>query len=136
MSGALAAAVGPLIWNAILRTAHGDQFFTYVPVTVFRPAGGTPAWASSSGRRIGQGIRVTAAPPEPTGASPVLTLDAPVLERNAVAVVRREDHAAPWAAEWSDANREKFGQGTQDLLAAFAEASRDAPEGDGIYRPA
>ncbi|MGW4822702.1 hypothetical protein ACWEP4_27840 [Streptomyces sp. NPDC004227] len=34
-TGALAAAVGPLAWNAILRVAHGDQFFTDAPVIVF-----------------------------------------------------------------------------------------------------
>ncbi|MFE7235878.1 hypothetical protein ACFY3J_38070 [Streptomyces sp. NPDC001231] len=34
-TGALAAAVGPLAWNAILRAAHGDQFFTDAPVIVF-----------------------------------------------------------------------------------------------------
>ncbi|EST35082.1 hypothetical protein [Streptomyces roseochromogenus] len=34
-TGALAAAIGPLAWNAILRAAHGDQFFTDAPVTVF-----------------------------------------------------------------------------------------------------
>nr|WTB35146.1 hypothetical protein OG781_41915 [Streptomyces sp. NBC_00830] len=35
MTGALAAAVGPLAWNAVLRAAHGDQFFTDAPVIVF-----------------------------------------------------------------------------------------------------
>ncbi|OLZ61219.1 hypothetical protein AV521_44205 [Streptomyces sp. IMTB 2501] len=35
MTGALAAAVGPLAWNAILRAAHGDQFLTDAPVPVF-----------------------------------------------------------------------------------------------------
>ncbi|UXY30236.1 hypothetical protein [Streptomyces sp. HUAS TT20] len=35
VTGALAAAVGPLAWNAILRAAHGDQFFTDAPVIVF-----------------------------------------------------------------------------------------------------
>ncbi len=34
-AGALAAAVGPIAWNAILRAAHGDQFFTDAPVAVF-----------------------------------------------------------------------------------------------------
>ncbi|MFF4759380.1 hypothetical protein [Streptomyces sp. NPDC001292] len=34
-TGALAAAVGPLAWNAILRAAHGDQFFTDAPVIFF-----------------------------------------------------------------------------------------------------
>ncbi|MQY40574.1 hypothetical protein SRB17_86070 [Streptomyces sp. RB17] len=34
-TGALAAALGPLAWNAILRAAHGDQFFTDAPVMVF-----------------------------------------------------------------------------------------------------
>jgi hypothetical protein len=34
-TGALTAAVGPLAWNAILRAAHGDQFFTDAPVIVF-----------------------------------------------------------------------------------------------------
>ncbi|AYV32194.1 hypothetical protein EES41_36165 [Streptomyces sp. ADI95-16] len=33
--GALAAAAGPIAWNAILRAAHGDQFFTDAPVAVF-----------------------------------------------------------------------------------------------------
>ena len=35
VTGALAAAVGPLAWNAILRAAHGDQFLTDAPVAVF-----------------------------------------------------------------------------------------------------
>ncbi|WP_073951437.1 hypothetical protein [Streptomyces kebangsaanensis] len=34
-TGAPAAAVGPLAWNAILRAAHGDRFFTDAPVIVF-----------------------------------------------------------------------------------------------------
>ncbi|MFF3518670.1 hypothetical protein [Streptomyces sp. NPDC002573] len=34
-TGALAAALGPLAWNAILRAVHGDQFFTDAPVIVF-----------------------------------------------------------------------------------------------------
>ena len=33
--GALAAFLGPLAWNAILRAAHGDQFFTDAPTTIF-----------------------------------------------------------------------------------------------------
>ncbi|MFE5603345.1 hypothetical protein ACFQ8O_29655 [Streptomyces coelicoflavus] len=33
--GALSAAVGPAAWNAILRAAHGNQFCTDAPVTVF-----------------------------------------------------------------------------------------------------
>jgi hypothetical protein len=35
VTGALAAAAGPVAWNAILRAAHGDQFFTDAPVAVF-----------------------------------------------------------------------------------------------------
>jgi hypothetical protein len=35
VTGALAAAAGPVAWNAILRAAHGDQFFTDAPLTVF-----------------------------------------------------------------------------------------------------
>ncbi|MFE9446211.1 hypothetical protein ACFYO2_46610 [Streptomyces sp. NPDC006602] len=35
LTGALAAAAGPVAWNAILRAAHGDQFFTDAPFTVF-----------------------------------------------------------------------------------------------------
>lgn len=34
-TGALAAAVGPLAWNAILHAAHGEQFFTDAPLIVF-----------------------------------------------------------------------------------------------------
>ena len=30
----LGALVGPLAWNAILRAAHGDEFFTDAPITV------------------------------------------------------------------------------------------------------
>ncbi|MFJ2937939.1 hypothetical protein ACIO8G_34890 [Streptomyces sp. NPDC087219] len=60
---------------------------------------------------------------------------------SAVAVVRREDHAALWAAQWFDEHREAFGpggaedgdQGTRAMVAAFAEASKDAPEGDDIF---
>ncbi|MFF2572691.1 hypothetical protein [Streptomyces sp. NPDC058084] len=60
---------------------------------------------------------------------------------SAVAVVRREDHAALWAAQWFDEHREDFGpgdadddgQGTRAMVAAFAEASKDAPEGDDIF---
>ncbi|MCW7941829.1 hypothetical protein AAW14_07125 [Streptomyces hygroscopicus] len=33
-TGALAAAVGPLAWNAILRATHAQQFFTDAPVIV------------------------------------------------------------------------------------------------------
>ena len=35
VTGALAAAAGPVAWNAILRAAHGDQFFTDAPIAVF-----------------------------------------------------------------------------------------------------
>ncbi|MFE7777671.1 nuclease-related domain-containing protein [Streptomyces sp. NPDC057445] len=60
---------------------------------------------------------------------------------SAVAVVRREDHAALWAADWFEAHRADFGpagaeesgQATKAMVAAFAEASKDAPEGDDIY---
>ena len=31
LAGGGAAAVGPVAWNAILRAAHGDQFFTDAP---------------------------------------------------------------------------------------------------------
>ncbi|WP_406405424.1 hypothetical protein [Streptomyces sp. NBC_01643] len=34
-TGALAAAVGPVAWNAILRATHGEQFFTDAPLIVF-----------------------------------------------------------------------------------------------------
>ncbi|MFE6097766.1 hypothetical protein ACFQ7M_38265 [Streptomyces massasporeus] len=34
-TGALAAAAGPIAWNAILRAAHGEQFFTDAPLTAF-----------------------------------------------------------------------------------------------------
>jgi hypothetical protein len=33
-SPALAAAAGPISWNAILRAAHNDQFFTDAPVAI------------------------------------------------------------------------------------------------------
>ncbi|MEU6807914.1 hypothetical protein ABZ920_02625 [Streptomyces sp. NPDC046831] len=34
-AGALAAAAGPIAWNAILRAAHGEEFFTDAPLAVF-----------------------------------------------------------------------------------------------------
>ena len=34
VAGTLAAAAGPLVWNAILRAAHGNEFFTDASVTV------------------------------------------------------------------------------------------------------
>jgi hypothetical protein len=34
-TGALAAAAGPIAWNAILRAAHGAQFFTDAPLAIF-----------------------------------------------------------------------------------------------------
>src|SRR5262245_52103746 len=34
LTGGLAAAAGPIAWNAILRAAHGDQFFTDAPIRV------------------------------------------------------------------------------------------------------
>jgi hypothetical protein len=34
ISGAVATAAGAIAWNAILRAAHGDQFFTDAPVAV------------------------------------------------------------------------------------------------------
>ena len=33
-TAAASALAGPLAWNAILRAAHGDQFFTDAPVAV------------------------------------------------------------------------------------------------------
>jgi hypothetical protein len=33
-SAVVGAAAGPVAWNAILRAAHGDQFFTDAPVAV------------------------------------------------------------------------------------------------------
>ena|SRR5215216_6739249 len=36
-TAAVAAFCGPLAWNAILRAAHGDQFFTDAPLA-FLPA--------------------------------------------------------------------------------------------------
>jgi hypothetical protein len=35
VSAALAAAAGPLTWNAILHDVGGDQFFHDAPITVF-----------------------------------------------------------------------------------------------------
>ena len=35
VTGALAAAAGPIAWNAILMAAHGDQFFTDAPLLIF-----------------------------------------------------------------------------------------------------
>jgi hypothetical protein len=32
--GAVATAAGALAWNAILRAAHGDQFFTDAPIGI------------------------------------------------------------------------------------------------------
>ncbi|WP_028921381.1 hypothetical protein [Pseudonocardia acaciae] len=34
-AGALAAATGPLAWNAILRATHASTFFTDAPIPVF-----------------------------------------------------------------------------------------------------
>ncbi len=51
---------------------------------------------------------------------------------SAVAVMRREDHAASWAGAWFDENRAKYDD-AQAMAAAFTEASRDAPEGDELY---
>ncbi|MER7688671.1 hypothetical protein [Streptomyces sp. NPDC097610] len=52
---------------------------------------------------------------------------------SAIAVVRREDHGAAWAGAWFDVHREQFGDDAQALVAAFAEASIEAPEGDELY---
>jgi hypothetical protein len=60
-----------------------------------------------------------------------LTNDHPYV--SAVAVVRREDHAAPWVSEWVDTHQAGFGDDVQALTAALAEASQDAPEGDDIF---
>jgi hypothetical protein len=35
LGAALGAAAGPVAWNAILRAAHGDEFFTDAPIAVF-----------------------------------------------------------------------------------------------------
>ena len=35
VAGALAAAAGPMAWNAIPMAAHGDQFFTDAPLLIF-----------------------------------------------------------------------------------------------------
>jgi hypothetical protein len=34
LTGAVATATGAVAWNAILRAAHGDQFFTDAPVVI------------------------------------------------------------------------------------------------------
>jgi hypothetical protein len=34
LAGAVATAAGAVAWNAILHTAHGDQFFTDAPLVV------------------------------------------------------------------------------------------------------
>jgi hypothetical protein len=34
LAGGIATVVGAVAWNAILRAAHGDQFFTDAPVVV------------------------------------------------------------------------------------------------------
>ena len=52
---------------------------------------------------------------------------------SAIAVVRREVHAAAWAGVWFDENRARYGDDTESLVAAFAEASKDAPSGDELY---
>ncbi|WP_327378872.1 hypothetical protein OG393_33710 (plasmid) [Streptomyces sp. NBC_01216] len=52
---------------------------------------------------------------------------------SAVAVVRREDHAAQWAGAWFEENRAQFGDDVLALVAAFTEASQDAPEGDELF---
>jgi hypothetical protein len=33
-TAAISALAGPLVWNAILRAAHGNQFFTDAPIAV------------------------------------------------------------------------------------------------------
>ncbi|QXE38789.1 hypothetical protein KQY30_35915 [Streptomyces sp. GMY02] len=60
---------------------------------------------------------------------------------SAVAVVRREAHATPWASQWFDEHRKDFGpgdaydgnQGMKAMGAAFVEASKNAPEGDDLF---
>ena len=42
LTGALAAAAGPLGWNATLRATPASQFFTDAPCGCRRPAGKTP----------------------------------------------------------------------------------------------
>jgi len=42
-TGVLAAATGPLAWNAILRATHANQFFTDAPCACSQPAGRTRA---------------------------------------------------------------------------------------------
>ena len=44
LTGVLAAAAGPVVWNAILRATHASQFFTDAPCGCRRPAGTTPLW--------------------------------------------------------------------------------------------
>ncbi|MFE9174246.1 hypothetical protein ACFYNZ_33220 [Streptomyces kebangsaanensis] len=69
-TGAPAAAVGPLAWNAILRAAHGDRFFTGAPVIVFpvsRQDTGSGVFtlaAASLGYGLGP-LRTAACPPYP-----------------------------------------------------------------------
>jgi len=46
-TAAAGALLGPLAWNAILRAAHGAQFFTDAPVVSCPPPGKTLAVASS-----------------------------------------------------------------------------------------
>ncbi|MBC2904812.1 hypothetical protein [Streptomyces cupreus] len=61
-----------------------------------------------------------------------LTNDHPYI--SAVAVVRREDHAAAWAAQWFDTHQADFGDDVTALSASFAEASAtDAPLGDEVF---
>lgn len=52
---------------------------------------------------------------------------------SAIAVVRREDHAAQWAGAWFNEHRAQFGDDVQALVAAFTEASQGAPEGDDLF---
>ncbi|MFI9588098.1 nuclease-related domain-containing protein [Streptomyces sp. NPDC052236] len=52
---------------------------------------------------------------------------------SAVAVARRRDHSAQWAAEWCDAHEAEFGDDVTGLVAALAEAHQDAPEGDEVF---
>lgn len=35
LGAAVGAAIGAVAWNAILHAAHGDEFFTDAPITVF-----------------------------------------------------------------------------------------------------
>jgi hypothetical protein len=60
LGGGVATGVGPAAWNAILRAAHGDQFFTDVPVVVlpasWQDTGSGVFAVAAAGLLLGAGV--------------------------------------------------------------------------------